>query len=438
MNILFLCNRPSNNSQASTVTEYLDALGRFSKNKIFEISMLNHFPSKINLQKFDVIITHYSLSLGPLIEYYYGKDLIDKIKKFNGLKVSFLQDEYRQVNLYWKHINELGIDILFSCVPSNEIKKVYPANEVPNLRVVNVLTGYIPESLLRLKKKPINKRSIDVGYRTRKTPYWLGKLGFEKFFISEEFKRRAKQYNINVNFSTKEGDRLYGDDWINFITSCKALIGVESGSSIVDFDGSIEKKVEAYIVKNPNTDFEDVFNKLLKPYEGNVNLHQISPRCFEAIALKTPLILFEGNYSGILKKNKHFIPLKKDFSNFDEVIQKLRNHSYLKKLVNRAYIDVACNPRLSYRHFVGKIDNIIDVEFKKRKKTLCDNRYTVKEFERDINFSVGYIVRRKFTLFLQFIFLGTPIFRTLVFWLWEVTPLWGQSIIRPLAKIISR
>ncbi len=438
MNILFLCNRPSRNSQASTVTEYLDALGRFSKNNIFEISMLNHFPSKINLNRFDVIITHYSLSLGPLLEYYYGKNLINKIKKFNGLKVSFLQDEYRQVNVYWKHINDLGIDILFSCVPSHEIKKVYPANEVPNLRVINVLTGYISENLLSLKKKAINKRVIDVGYRTRKTPYWLGKLGYEKFFISKEFKRRAKQYNITVNFSTKEGDRLYGVDWINFITSCKALIGVESGSSIVDFDGTLEKKVQAYIEKNSNADFEDVYCKFLKPYEGNVNLHQISPRCFEAVALKTPLILFEGNYSGILKKNKHFIPLKKDFSNFDEVIKKLSNNSYLQKMANRAYVEVGLNPRLSYQHFVGKIDNIISIEFKKRKKTICDNGYTVQEFERDINLSIGYIVRRKITLFFQFIFLGIPIFRALVFWFWEITPSWMQSIIRPLARIISR
>jgi hypothetical protein len=60
-----------------------------------------------------------------------------------------LQDEYREIKTYWKRINELGINILFSCVPSGEVSKVYPKIEAPNLQVVNVLTGYVPEALLQ-------------------------------------------------------------------------------------------------------------------------------------------------------------------------------------------------------------------------------------------------------------------------------------------------
>ena len=437
-NVLFLCNRPSNNSQASTVTEYLNALKKYSSYNVFEISMLHQFPSRINLEKFDIIVTHYSLSLGPLLEYYYGKNLLEKIKKFEGLKVSFLQDEYRQVETYWKNINELGIDVLFSTVPEKEIQKVYPPNMVPNLRVVNVLTGYVPESLLGINSSLIKNRSIDVGYRSRKTPFWLGKLGFEKFFISEEFKKRSKNYNIKINFSTKEGDRLYGDKWIDFVSSCKSLIGVESGASIVDFDGSLEKNVNSYVEKNPHATFDEIFNKFLKPYEGNVNFHQISPRCFEAIALRTPLILFEGKYSGILKKNKHFIPLKKDFSNFHDVMEKLKNYNQLQKMANIAYDEIALNPKYSYRQFIFNIEKIINLEFRKRGKKMCNEGYTIFEFNKDINFSIEYIVRRKLTIFLQSIFLGNSTLRSFVFQIWEILPAWVQELIRPLARLISR
>jgi O-antigen/teichoic acid export membrane protein len=437
-NVLFLCNRPSNNSQASTVTEYLDALKKYSNYNVFEISMLHQFPSRINLEKFDVIVTHYSLSLGPLLKYYYGKKLIEKIKKFEGLKVSFLQDEYRQVETYWQNINELGIDVLFSTVPEKEIQKVYPSNMVPNLKVVNVLTGYVPESLLGINSSLVKNRSIDVGYRSRKTPFWLGKLGFEKFFISEEFKRRSKNYNIKTNFSTKEGDRLYGQKWIDFVSSCKSLIGVESGASIVDFDGSLEMNVNSYVEKNPHATFDEVFNKFLKPYEGNVNFHQISPRCFEAIVLRTPLILFEGKYSGILKKNKHFIPLKKDFSNFHDVMKKLKNYNQLQKMANIAYDEIALNPKYSYRQFIFNIEKIINLEFKKRGKKMCNKGYTIFEFNKDINLSIVFIVRRKLTIFLQRIFLGNPTLRSFVFKIWETLPVWVQELIRPLARMISR
>ena len=147
MEILFLTNRPSKNTQAATVTEYLDALHEYSEHNVYEISILHHFPSKVDLDRFDAVVTHYSLSLGPLLDHYLGPQLVEKLKHFRGLKAAFLQDEYREIQTYWKHINELGIDVLFSCVPEEEISKVYPVEKVPHLRVVNVLTGYVPRAV---------------------------------------------------------------------------------------------------------------------------------------------------------------------------------------------------------------------------------------------------------------------------------------------------
>ena len=44
------------------------------------------------------------------------------------------------------------------------------------------------------------------------------------------------------------------------------------------------------------------------------------------------MILFEGSYSGIIKPDEHFIMLKKDFSNFDNVLKKSKDDNYLKTL----------------------------------------------------------------------------------------------------------
>jgi len=162
MEILFLTNRPTANTQAATVTEYLDALLKYSKNNVHEISMLHNFPARIDLNRFDVVISHYSLSIGPLLKHYFGEKLVEQLKQFKGLKAAFLQDEYREIKTYWKHINELGINVLFSCVPEYEIPKVYPAEEVPNLRVINVLTGYVPESLLRREVAPVAKYETNI------------------------------------------------------------------------------------------------------------------------------------------------------------------------------------------------------------------------------------------------------------------------------------
>lgn len=438
MEILFLTNRPTSNTQATTVTEYLDALHKYSRHTVHEISMLHHFPARIDLDRFDVVLTHYSLSIGPLLQHYLGADLVERLKKFKGLKAAFLQDEYREIQTYWKHINELGFDVLFSCVPDGEIAKVYPAERVPKLRVFNVLTGYVPEALLKQEVLPVAKRAIDVGYRTRKMPYWLGALGHEKWFIAEEFQRRASGTDLKLDLSTKEGERLYGSAWTNFVANCRTVIGVESGASIIDFDGQLERRVEEYVAKRPESSFEEVFELFLAPYEGSLHLHQISPRCFEAAALRTPMVLFEGAYSGVLQPDRHFIPLKKDFSNFDDVLNKLCDHAYLQELADRTYQEVALNETYSYRTFIQKIDQVLAQEVSARETNSSRQPYTPPQFASAVRWSLGYSIRRRIALVMQSMILGTPMLRKAIFGLWYLLPRPLQQLVRPLARIISR
>jgi hypothetical protein len=438
LNILFLSNRPTSNTQAATVTEYLDSLKMFSAHNVFELSMLQHFPAKIDLGRFDIVITHYSLSLGPLIYHYLGKDLIERLVKFKGLKVAFLQDEYREIKTYWKNLNKLGIDVLFSCVPEHEIEKVYPIAKNPDLFVSNVLTGYVSKALLQLEVKDIKDRPFDVTYRTRKTPYWLGRLGQEKWNIAEEFSKRADGLGLHVDLSIKEGERMYGNTWNDFVASSRCVLGVESGASIIDFDGMLEKRVDRYMEKKPDASFEEVFEKLLSPYEGSLDLHQISPRCFEAAALRTPMVLFEGRYSGILVPDRHYIALKKDFSNFEEVIAKIKDHDYLQKMSERTYEEIARNKKYSYESFVLHIDEVLSSEFIKRDKSKVNTGYSESDFQRLVWTSWEYSIKRKIVLITQRIILGTPVLRKTLFGLWSALPMRVQQFVRPLARIVSR
>lgn len=438
MEILFLANRPTANTQAATVTEYLDALVKHSRHHVLEVSMLHHFPTRIDLDRFDVIVIHYSLSLGPLLYHYLGGDLVERLKRFKGLKVAFLQDEYREIQTYWKHINELELDILFSCVPDHEVPKVYPPGRVPNLRVVNVLTGYVSLALVQRPVSSIAERPIDVGYRTRKMPYWLGRLGHEKWWIAEEFQRRVAGQGLRLDFSVKEGERLYGEAWPEFLASCRAVIGVESGASIIDFDGKLEHTVEAYVAQNPDATFEEVFEKFLKLFEGSLALHQISPRCFEAAALRTPMVLFEGNYSGVLVPERHFIVLKKDFSNLSDVLAKLKDHAYLQELADRTYLEVALEPRWSYEAFIRSVDQVISEEVEKRYTRRTSTPYQDEEFERAVVWSVSYYLRRRGALMVQSLILGRPVLRRSIFALWSLLPRSIQQIVRPFVRIIAR
>ena len=78
----------------------------------------------------------------------------------------------------------------------------------------------------------------------------------------------------------------------------------------------------------------------MKPYDGKLIYSSISPRIFEAAALKTPQILFPGWYNGLIKPGIHYFQLEKDFSNFEEMIEVLKDDSLMSELAENAYRDL--------------------------------------------------------------------------------------------------
>jgi len=93
-------------------------------------------------------------------------------------------------------------------------------------------------------------------------------------------------------------------------------------------------------------------------------MNQISPRIFEAIKYRCAMVLFEGNYSGVIEPEKHYISLKKDGSNIEDVFRLLQDDSYVNSMTDQVYKDVILSENFSYENFIKKIDAEIDQSFK--------------------------------------------------------------------------
>src|SRR5262249_41385017 len=145
---------------------------------------------------------------------------------------------------------------------------------LPGVTKVNVLTGYVPEHLLSKAVRPYDERPIDVGYRARKVPAWLGELGREKYEIGRIFRSDAINNGLSLDISFREEDRLYGDKWIDFVCNCKAMLGVESGASVFDFTGEIQRNVEAHERRNPGIDFQTLKELYFADADGRIALNQ--------------------------------------------------------------------------------------------------------------------------------------------------------------------
>lgn len=437
LNVLLLCNRPVKNADASTVSDHIDALSHFSKHYFYRLSFVGKLPKYLDLRRFDVIVIHYTIAIGFDSEHYINMDAKNQIQRFPGLKVVFLQDEYRNVNKVIAALKSMKIDVLFTTIPDDEVDKVYSPKELPLLKKINNLTGYVPRSLLKTSSPQIKDRSIDVGYRARKLPYWLGELGFEKWQIAENFIEYSKSTDLRLDISCKESDRIYGKDWIDFVSSCKVMLGVESGSSVFDFNGKLQEDVDRYQAEHPDASFTEIQHKFLRSYEGKIRINQISPRCFEAAALRTVMLLYEGHYSGILKPWRHYVPLKKDFSNFADVYLVLKDDKKLQAIADFAFNEIALNSLYSYEKFVGDFDQILNREMATLEKPNAPLPYNKISYFVHLFISISYALHRISSLLLQRLILGTYV-RRVLYDLWDKIPFNIKPAIRPFLRLIGR
>jgi hypothetical protein len=87
---------------------------------------------------------------------------------------------------------------------------------------------------------------------------------------------------------------------------------------------------------------------------------QISPRCFEAAAMKTLMVLYPGEYSGRLMPFRHYIPLQKDHSNMQEVVEILHNPARAQSIIEAAYRECALARQNSHQALQDAVQMAIE------------------------------------------------------------------------------
>lgn len=382
LSVLLLCDDFT--GHANTVLDHIGAFTRYSRHDVRRFNPRLVSDSKLlDLDAFDVVVLHYSIFV--ISENYLSPRFRDKVRRYGGLKVQFIQDEHRRVDQMTEMMRYLGIQVLFTLLPQREVRKVYGPERLPGVELVHSLAGYVPESLRDVPAPPLEARPIDIGYRGRTLPFWLGRVAQEKAWIGQGVLAAAGRYGWKCDIGWTEQDRIYGAEWTRFMGSCKATLGTESGASITDRDGSIERRTKQYLAAHPDAKFEQVFEAVLRPHEGNVRVNAISPRILEAVASRTALILFPGEYSGVIQPRVHYIPLAKDFSNLDEVDARLRDRAFLAAMTERAHRDLIASGRFSYRGFIREVDAVLERHASVRGSGRM-GRYRLAHLERSLRF----------------------------------------------------
>jgi glycosyltransferase involved in cell wall biosynthesis len=332
----------------------------------FNIEPLNlfHYPWRdgiLGFRGFDGVIVHNTVSYHPASLEHLDAHLKTPFERYDGVKVLMKQDEQILTSRVATFVGAKRFDLVLTCLRPEDIRQAYPEQVVGNARFLRMHTGYVVPRLRTLKPPGNQTRPIDIFYRGSIQPLWFGRLAYEKRQIGYAVEPRARRLGLKVDISSRWEDRFTGDEWLARLSSAKATLGVESGSSIVDFDGSAERICREAEESDPGSpEDSDRCERILmrlSHLEDRLYYRTLSPRHFEAAATRTLQIMYEGDFEGVLLPGRHYVPLRRDLSNFDEVVDVLRDSQASGEIVNRTFAEIVLNTRYSIESFARDLDS---------------------------------------------------------------------------------
>jgi hypothetical protein len=319
-------------------------------------------PRWLRYQRFDAVVLHPTF-LCLRMRRKFGRDrrAWAWIGELDCPKVALPQDEYNHAHVLDDWLTELGVDHVFSTFDEPTRQPVYPRLS-QRARFSVALTGYIDEetaAYCRAQGRPLRQRPLDVVYRAMHTRFWLGSHGLLKQEIGNAVLERAAAHGLDVDISTRPEDTIWGHAWLDFLLSGRAIVGVESGSSVFDQRGEIRARIEELLSADPSLTFDQVDAAMPRGWDSYA-FFAIGPRHLEAVVARTAQVLIEGTYGGVLEPERHYIPVKRDLSNLDEALERLHDVEYLEELTSCAYEEIYLPGTWTVREFGDQLREAFD------------------------------------------------------------------------------
>jgi hypothetical protein len=378
-NILVIYN--ANSNFTATVAEYVDAFRKFSRNNVHYLHVGHENIADFDLNRYDAILITYSYRMCYLD--LYTQDIRKKVSDYRGLKMVFIQDEHQQTNRLRAGMDELGIDVAFTCVPEDMVEWAYPQSAFTKpIAFYRVITGYVSrqmEAMKSLDLPSLADRPNVIGYRGRNLWHRFGDLGFNKIEIGRRFRAACQASNIPCDIAWTEEERIYADAWYDFLSSCRATLATPSGSNVFDFDGEIEVDYHKAIAETPDLSYED-YRPRIAHKELEIDMGQVSPRIFEAAAFRCAMITLEGRYSSVLTPGVDCIVINKDYSNMNEVLDQVQDVRRLVEITENAYNNVIASRLWSYQAFIDFVDDKIEKHSKQETRSFS----VLKGYDQDL------------------------------------------------------
>ncbi len=275
------------------------------------------------------------------------------VAKSDAIKVAFPQDDYDHSEILDEWLSEWKVNVVYSVLYPHRAE-LYPCTSKTS-EILKGYTGLFEAADLTLisgSARPWGQRAIDVGYRARRLPAYFGRFGQVKSEIADRFAELASITTLKLDISCKPSDTISGDQWLQFLGNCRFTLGSESGSSILDPRGEIRVRCEEFSKLYGEATFEEIEaacfpgqDRISNPFKA------LSPRIFEAAAAGCAQILVPSEYDGALQPWTHYLPLERDCSNFDKILDAMGDTDRIQKMIDASQKALIANTRYSYAYY---------------------------------------------------------------------------------------
>lgn len=324
----------------------------------------------IDKKMFDVVIFHYSCMelRGSGKHWDNFVYLMTSIwKEYPCRKIIMVQDDYTRTQGIWDLAIGIRADKIYTVMRECNHHILYPKSKIGNIEVKTVLTGYVEESYInKISLQNHRQRKYDVVYRANKLPYVYGKHGQLKHELALYFNEHLKDSGLVYDLAGTDGNKgaVLGDNWLEFLASSRMTVGCLGGSGFADITGEYRERAKEYTASHTHATYEETKAACFPDVEENL-AGVISPRIFDAAITKTCQILVGEDYQGILIPDVDYIVLNSDFSNINEVIEKMKDIDYCEEIANNCYEHIVKSQKYSYEKFakwlindIGNIDHL--------------------------------------------------------------------------------
>jgi hypothetical protein len=271
--------------------------------------------------------------------------------------VAMPQDEYDHAHTLDDWLQDAGVSLICTNFDSRHRALLYPRMHM-RARFLECFTGYVEEKMaeeMAPRLAPAAARPLDIVYRAARLPYWFGSQGQLKHRIAEVVNDRAAAHGLRCDISTDDAATIHSDQWFDFLASGRAIIGCESGSSVLDRRGEVRAQIRALLAREPGLTFAEVSDRMPAGWDGH-RFFALGPRHFEAVITRTCQILVEGEFQGILQPNRHYLPLRRDFSNLDDVLEQLKDAALVDRITRQAYEEIYLSRKYGYRTLAQAVE----------------------------------------------------------------------------------